>query len=223
MPFFELDYPLPPPLNKLGSEIADQMTDAEPRVIKTHLDLSIWKENLDKMPDVKIIQNIRNPKDTLVSYYHFYRMDKGMGCFNGSWDEYFGLVEKGLLCFGDLFQYTRDWYKFNKARKNSLVLFYENMKLDLKGHIEKIASFLGKDISEKVVNYIVEKTTFKNMSKDPKYNMANIPDFDTTKSQFMRKGKIGDWKSYFSEEQNAFVDAKCKELFEPEGLRFAYV
>ncbi len=219
-PFFEHAYP--PPTNKLGSEIANQMTDTEPRVIKSHLDFSIWKEAVGKVPDMKIIQIIRNPKDILVSFYHMYKMDRLFGCYNGSWEDFFALAEKGLLFWGDPFKHITAWYKFNKSRKNSLVLFYEELKEDLKGNVVKIASFLGKNLSENVIDYIVEKTTFENMAKDPKYNLADLPQFDTTKSTFMRKGKVGDWKEYFSDEQNAFVDAKCKEWFEPEGLKMKY-
>ncbi len=92
------------------------------------------------------------------------------------------------------------------------------MKQDLRGHVLKIASFLGVKLSEKVLDYITEKTTFQNMAKDPKYNMSDPKAFDTSKSKFMRKGIVGDWVEYFSQEQSDYVDAKYEQMFVPEGL-----
>ena len=68
------------------SDIARTMES--PRVMRTHLPHQIWKDNIDKHPNVKIIQTIRNPKDTLVSYYHHFRSDAMIGRFNGSWDQF---------------------------------------------------------------------------------------------------------------------------------------
>ena len=47
--------------------------ESDQRVIKTHLTAELLKDNLDKHPSLKIILLLRNPKDTLVSYYHHYR------------------------------------------------------------------------------------------------------------------------------------------------------
>ncbi len=213
VPFLEAQFPGGNP----GSVNLAALTK-EPRIIKTHLPLELLKDNIDKMPNMKIIQTIRNPKDTLVSYYHMLRMLPGCEAFKGSWDDFFHLFKIAKLPNGDLFEQTLAWYKYHKARENSLVLIYEDMKQDLRGNVIKIASFVGKKISEKVIDYITEKTTFQNMAKDPKYNMSDPKGFNTNKSKFMRKGVVGDWVEYFSEEQSAYVDAKYQEMFVPEGL-----
>ena len=82
-PFFEMQYIDGGPL---GCTLAAEKPD--PRTIKTHLPLCYWKAALDKSANTKVIQTIRNPKDTLVSFYHFCRMNMTLGCFDGTWDEF---------------------------------------------------------------------------------------------------------------------------------------
>ena len=94
--------------------------------------------------NIKVIQIIRNPKDVLVSLYHFYRMNKGLGLYLGTWDDFFELIRNDQLVYGDLFPQVAEWYSFNKGRENSMILVYEDMKVDLKGNLIKLNQFLGK-------------------------------------------------------------------------------
>ena len=178
-----------------------------PRMIATHLPLTYFKQQIEKYPELKVIQTIRNPKDTLVSYYHFYGKDEALGGFNGSWNDFFKIIENDKLAYGDYFAYHVEWYPFNNQRQNSLVLLYEDMKGDLRSNIKKIAEFLNKDVSEEIIDIVTTKNTFGNIA---------------TKSHFMRKGKIGDWKDYFNEEQNELIEQKCKETLQPLGLQFTF-
>ena len=218
VPFFEMSNPARgPPGYKLAAETPD------PRTIKSHLPLCYWKDALEKCPGTKVIQTIRNPKDTLVSLYHFCRMNKNLGCFHGTWDQFFQTAVCKESIKGDLFKITVDWYSFSKARDNSLILVYEEMKKDLRGNIKKLSDFLERDLSEEIIDIIAEKTTFENMSKDPNLNKRNIPIFKEERSTFFRKGKVGDWKEYFNEEQNEYIETKSKEFFDPVGLKFEYM
>ncbi len=61
------------------------------RVIKCHLPYELMKDNVERRPNMKIIQTLRNPKDCLVSYYHHMRADEFTGPYNGTWDQYFEL------------------------------------------------------------------------------------------------------------------------------------
>ena len=142
---------------RFGSKCLSQKK--APRIVKSHLPLRFLKAQLDRKPNMKVLQVIRNPKDTLVSFFHFYRMNKGLGCFTGTWDEFFEMFQAEELAYQD----TKDWYTYNTTRENSMVLIYEDMKKNLKDNVVKIASFLGKSLSEKVINNIVETVTFENI------------------------------------------------------------
>ena len=217
VPFLEKQYPGGGPL---GCKLAEEQPN--PRTIKSHLPLCFWKDGLDKSPETKVIQTIRNPKDTLVSYFHFYRMNMSLGCFNGTWDEFFDLVKNDKIFFGDVCQSMADWYRYNNNRENSSIFVYEDMIKNLRGNVKKLADFLGCRVSDNVLDIISEKTTFNNMCNDPNLNVTGIPTFKQEISKFLRRGKVGDWKDYFSEEQNEYIENKCKKIFDPIGLKFKY-
>ena len=61
-------------------------TMGPPIVTKTHVGLSAAKAIADS--GLKIILGIRNPKDTLISCYHFSRMNALYGLFPGNWRQF---------------------------------------------------------------------------------------------------------------------------------------
>ncbi len=61
----------------LEIELKDGQTGADlarrlphPRVLKTHLPIEMYKGQIKRFPNMKVIQTMRNPKDTLVSAFH---------------------------------------------------------------------------------------------------------------------------------------------------------
>ena len=205
---------------ELGAEIFQNLDS--PRIMKSHLPYSShWKIQLDKHPNMRVMHIMRNPKDTLVSFYHHMRNERLFGGFNGTWDQYFDLFKEKRLPWGDYFEVTADWLKFFKDRKNTLVLKYEEMKKDHRGHVLKIADFLGFHLSDKVVDLIVEKSSFKNMSQEINSMLKDVPTWNQG-GKFIRKGEIGDFLNFFSEQQSQYIDRKFKEYLEPLGLTFEY-
>ncbi len=218
IPFLELQYAE----QRTGAEVFNDMEP--PRCLKTHLPLALFTKHLEKNPNLKVIQTLRNPKDCLVSFFYHLQGDKSLGGFNGTWDQYFELVKEQKLPWGDFFVINSEWYKFNKHRENSLILKYEDMIADHRGHVMKIAKFMGyNNLSDKVIDKITEQSDFKVAA--PKLNAFITEDASSwraEKATFMRKGKTGGWREYFSQEQSEYVDRKFKEYLEPLGLFFDY-
>ncbi|XP_063085796.1 sulfotransferase 1C1-like isoform X2 [Cavia porcellus] len=128
-PFIEWE--MPPPL-KSGLELADAMPS--PRTLKTHLPAqllppSFWKENC------KIIYVARNAKDCLVSYYHFYRMNKALP-EPGTWEEYIEAYKAGKVLWGSWYDHVKGWWD-RKDQHRILYLFYEDMKERKPSHIAR--------------------------------------------------------------------------------------
>ncbi len=201
----------------VGADVFKQLPP--PRGIRTHLPVELYQNILEKHLNLKVIQTIRNPKDALVAFYHHLQNDFSVGVFTGTWDQFFELFKQKRLLSGDYFENVGGWYKFNKDRENSLVLRYEDMKQDHKGHVEKIAKFLGYNLSENVVDQIVEKSSLTSMQKDFRVLFEMAGQWEG-KTDFVRKGVVGDWVNYFSQEQSDYVDALCKEHLDPLGLKF---
>ncbi len=207
-----------------GSTGAQRFQKMEPpRLAWSHLSFEFYVKYLQECNDLKIIYVMRNPKDTLVSNFYRYTNPPQLGQFTGTWDQFFDLAIQGKLQCGDLFDFTSKWYKFNKDRENSLVIKYEDMQKDRRGYILKIAKFMGHEVSDKVVEYILQKTSVAVMYDEVNsITGTKMEDGSFQGHKLVRKGQVGDWVNYFSKEQSDLVDAKCQEFFEPLGLTFEY-
>ena len=94
------------------------------------------------------------------------------------------------------------------------------MKKDQASAVRKVARFLGKELNDEQVRMLVEHLNFENM----KINSAvNKEEFSKAgRGSFMRKGQVGDWKNYFTEEMNKQMDEAIEQHFKPIGLDFEY-
>ena len=189
-----------------------------PRIMKSHLPAHIFQQGLDAGKS-KFTVVMRNFKDTLVSYYYYYVAMATFGPFPGTWNDFFELFKVRGLLHGDLLDYNLGWWR-ERHRENVLILKYEDMKKDPKGSIARCAAFYGQSLSDEVLQQIVEASSFDVMKDNPLSNMSNIPVYDYSKGPFMRKGVVGDWKNYFTQEQSDYVDKHYCEKAAKEGLHF---
>ena len=96
------------------------------------------------------------------------------------------------------------------------------MKQDHKGHVIKLASFLGYKLSDKQVDLVVEKSSFNAMATKDKESSKDSESkgWRADRSAFVRKGIIGDWVNHYSEEQSNYIDEMSKKYLEPLGITF---
>ena len=173
--------------------------------------------------DAKVLVALRNPKDTIVSYYHHERLIK-LFSFCGSFREYFDIFMDGLVAWGSYWEYTKEVWK-RRNDPNVLIVFYEDMKKDLVGCIKKVAKFLETDIAEEQVELLKQHLSFESMKDNPAVNLEHLRPFgynDIEGGKFMRKGEVGDWKNYFDDDMNRCIEKAVKEHFEGLGLSFVY-
>ena len=195
------------------------LEEPHPRVIHSHLPAKYFGEQLDA--NVKFVVVIRNPKDALVSFYHFYRSNELLGNFSGSWDDFFEMIKVGHLLYGDYFDWYMDW---NKYRKNPNVMFvhFEDMKENLEASVRNLATFLEKALTDETINDVVKYCGFDSMQKDIAGNYSDIKFINAEISPFIRKGSVGDWKNYFSQEQSDFIDTKYEATIQKEGIKLRF-
>lgn len=192
-----------------------------PRVIKTHLPIQLLPRSFENA-GCKVIYVARNPKDSVVSFYHFDRMNLRQP-EPGPWKQYLERFMKGQLVWGSWFDHVKGYWRERHKRKIHY-MFFEDMKEDPAREVTRTAQFLGRQLSESTIDHIVQMTTFSVMRENPMANYSTLPDtiFDRTASQFMRKGEVGDWKNHFSAEENAAFDEHYQKKMEdcPLPIRF---
>ncbi|XP_069838340.1 sulfotransferase 1C1-like [Dendropsophus ebraccatus] len=207
----------PPPPIKCGVDVLK--VTPSPRMVKTHLPFALVPESFWHQK-CKVIYVARNAKDSAVSYYHFAQMNKLLP-EPGTWDEYAVKFLSGDVAWGNWFSHVLGWWNA-RDKHDILYLFYEDMKEDPKREIRKVMKFLGKDLSEDVVEKIHQHTSFTAMKENPLTNYSSIPSsvLDQSLSPFMRKGEVGDWMNHFTESQNQIFDEEYRKKMEGSTLMF---
>lgn len=188
-----------------------------PRHIKWHHCSQLLPRRV--VEEGRIIYVMRNPKDTAVSWYHFQRMNTLYG-FTGDFDAFFELFLRGDVAYGCYWHNVLSWWRL-RHRANVLFLTYEEMHADLPAVVRKVAAFLGKKLTATQVAAIAEHCEFGQMSRNPTTNAAQMPKV-AGEAGFMRKGQVGDWRNYLSEEQSGRMDAWVAEHVGDERLPLVY-
>ena len=135
-----------------------------PRVLSGHL-------RYEELPNgiyekrTKIVYTVRNPKDTLVSFFNHHKNIQGYK-FNGGFNGHFDLFMEGNMDYGSYFDFVLDWDKLVKNPPSSnqiLMVTFEEMKAEPEKSVKKVAEFLGVQVSDKDVEEIVQASSFSKL------------------------------------------------------------
>lgn len=177
--------------------------------------------DLDKRVKPKVISIFRNPRDVLVSFYHHCKTVKHYD-IEFTFDEFYNNFIQGLvpcgpiqLMYNQMFQYHLD------NPKTSLIVYYEDMKSDLRGQIKRICSFLNKPepINESEWFNFIDHLSVDKMRKNRTINRHDWTQLGLRNPngyEFVRKGQVNDWKNFFNEEQSLRFDREITDRLLPE-------
>ncbi|XP_067287805.1 sulfotransferase 6B1 [Pseudorasbora parva] len=192
----------PPLVEFLPPDVQEELPEMPSRrLLGTHL-------HPDKMPATfftkkpKILVVFRNPKDTLVSYFHFMNKNPVLPSAE-SWDKFFSDFMSGEVAWGSYFDHALAWEK-RLDDPNVMIVTFEELKQNLPEGVKKVSEFFGLPLTEEQIGSVAGESTFSAMlkkSQDSHGNFGNV---------FFRKGEVGDWKNHFSDVQSKQMD----ELFQ---------
>ncbi|XP_042301281.1 amine sulfotransferase-like [Sceloporus undulatus] len=197
----------------------DYISSPSPRLFATHLPYYLMPKELRK-GRAKIIYVARNPKDALVSRYHFSKMSVKTEKI-ADFDVFMERFLAGEVVGNFWLDHVEGWTA-QRDNLNILFILYEEMKKDLRSSVLKICNFLGKRLTEEELDDIVDKASFGKMSVDRRANYTTVsPEIlDFTKGRFLRKGTVGDWKNMMTVAQSERFDSIFKERMEKLPFKF---
>jgi hypothetical protein len=186
------------------------------RVIKTHQPAN----HLHVNDDAKYISVIRDPKEYLVSMYHFAPQAFAFaGIKTGTPDYWLEKFLKNQLVSVPWAVHTASWWAL-RDKPNVYVVPFNHLKADMNGQIDCVSDFLGVELTTEQRAQVIEKSSFDYMKKindkfSPIIDNADLIDI-------IRKGKIATGGELFTKEQLAQVDAYCKSELTRLGSDFPY-
>jgi hypothetical protein len=162
-----------------------------PRILKTHLPyLPVFRNN-------EAIVVIRDPKDVMVSYYHYkkYRQKD----FYGDFSSFLRDGKYGLPA----------WVKHYVSWKKhwDLCIKYENLRNQTFDEVQSIMEFLGLEFSDWMIEKAIEVSSLENTRKHEKQLKLG----GSKKENFARKGTSGQWQEFFDEEDVIYYSKLMKK------------
>ncbi|KAM9475516.1 cytosolic sulfotransferase 3-like isoform 2-T2 [Clarias gariepinus] len=213
VPFLEAVFPEMP----TGVDLADKLATT-PRLIKTHLPVqlvpkSFWEQNC------KVVYIARNAKDSAVSYFHFSCMVDLLPD-PGTWNDFLQNFMDGKMVFGPWYDHVCGYWEKKQTYTNLHYMFFEDIVKNTRHEVEQLSSFLGLSTQAEEREKLTKFVHFDAMKQNSMANYSTFKRMDFKISPFMRKGKVGDWKNYFSVAQNEQFDAHYWEKMKNTTLQF---
>ncbi|KAK2977534.1 hypothetical protein RJ640_018176 [Escallonia rubra] len=205
-----------------NKELPDLASFVSPRLFCTHLSCTTLP-NSARDSACKIVYLCRNPRDTFVSLFHFSNKLRTPNLPPNSIEEVFDMFCEGASVYGPFWDHVLGYWK-ESLRKPQKVFFlkYEEMKEQPTLHLKRLAEFLGCPFSkveekEGVVGDILELCSFGNMS-NLVVNRGGRLESGEEHSAYFRKGEVGDWKNYMTEEMVQRLEKISEQKFKGSGL-----
>ncbi|XP_065872055.1 flavonol sulfotransferase-like [Euphorbia lathyris] len=205
-----------------------QNRDIQNPLISTHVPFnSLPKSILNS--HTKIIYVCRDPKDVLVSLWH-YLSNKQLGDVKLiTIPEAYEKFCSGVLAYGPYWDNVLGYWKVSlEFPDRVLFLKYEDLMNDTCFYVKKMADFMGCPFSvdeekQGIVEKIVKLCSFESLSNlevnKSKETSSHLP-YKIENNAFFREGKIGGWKNYLTVEMAEKLDQITHQKFDGCGLYF---
>ncbi|KAI3462852.1 hypothetical protein Pfo_019515 [Paulownia fortunei] len=193
-----------------GSKNQDFFTVKDPkevRILATHIPYQILGDVLNSC-ECKVVYVTRNPKDTLISFWHFLQKSQSVELDPWELEAAVDHFCKGTIPFGSYYDHVLG-YREESLKRPQKVFFvtYEELKENPKNHEE--------------VEEIVKICSFETLSNQEVNKSSELPNgFPLPYNSFFRRGEVGDHVNYLDDKMIQKIDAITREKF--QGTGFVY-
>ncbi|CAL5026334.1 unnamed protein product [Urochloa decumbens] len=219
-----LEYQIYTGKKQIKDDDIDELPD--PRLFATHVPSVALPASL-VASGCKIVYMYRDPKDTMVSLWHFankIRASEGLEPLPV--ETAAGLFCDGMAAFGPYWDHVLGYWRAHLARPDQVLFFrYEEVWRDPAAHVRRLAEFVGvpfgaEEEENGVVDAIVRLCSFEHM-RGLEVTRSGTTEFAVgavENSSFFRRGGVGDWANHLSPEAARRIDAITEARFKGSGL-----
>ncbi|XP_073110410.1 cytosolic sulfotransferase 12 isoform X4 [Elaeis guineensis] len=216
VPFIDLPY--------VGGHAADYKSLAQPRLLATHIPYSLLPASVADS-DCRLVYLCRDPKDVLVSLWHFM---KAMKPEIMELSPAFEMFCDGATPYGPVWEHNLEYWR-ESLRRPEKVLFlkYEEIVAEPMRSVKSLAEFMGCPFSEEeerdgAVEEVVRLCSFEKLSSMEvnKRGVGLMGGVTIQQANFFRKGKVGDWVNHLSRDMAERLDRLVHEKLNGSGLTF---
>ncbi|XP_076899076.1 cytosolic sulfotransferase 5-like [Bidens hawaiensis] len=198
-----------------------------PRLFATHFAHGLLPTSMTST--CKFVYVCRDPKDALVSKWHFMSKLRSKELAPISFNEAYELFCNGVSEYGPFWDHVLGYWKASQESPDKILfLKYEDMERDPTMELKKLATFMGmpftlEEENAGVVEDIVKLCSFENLSrldvnKDGGGGQKFTEKVVVENHEFFRKGKVGDWKNYLTQEMKEQIDLITCDKLKDSGL-----
>jgi Sulfotransferase domain len=180
-----------------GLHVSDQESSNwckfQPRFIQSHFPFT---------PDYrKVVYVVRDGRDVAVSFY-FHLIKHWHLDIETPFSEFLVQFNGGSFAHKTPWaDHVLNW--LDNSPSDFLLVRYEDLQDNAAVELTKVLEFAGLSVDSDAVQSALEFSSFERLQQYEKYqfHLSNSPlALSDSSIQFMRKGQVGDWRNYFTEE-----------------------
>lgn len=181
-----------------------------------HIPAEPLEQDKSKYRNKKVLFLVRDPRDTVVSYY--FQCTKRNIKFTGDISTF---IRDDGLGINRIINFMNIWARNQHVPREFLMVRYEDMHANPCAELRKVIDFLGiNGIEDLDIRQAVDFGRFDNMLnlekegnlQGPRLRAGSEGDLDAYK---VRKGKVGGYVEYLSIEDAKYVDDRVRENLDP--------
>jgi Sulfotransferase domain len=179
-----------------------------PRIFRTHARFQI------KFPNVVYL--VRDPRDVMVSYYHFLRFTK----------PHFDISLEHFVLTSDSYIYPWDkhvsGWLCESVRPRRLIVRYEDFHEHCADVLASVCEFSHINCSREDISKAVECGKFERMREiEERFGMDGQR--GSSGERFVRRGKVGGWRGELDENCRCLIEQRYEKLMERLGYSLGAV
>ena len=186
------------------------------RVIKTHL----ATQYVPYRDDATYLTVLRDPKEVVVSSYHFLLGSAGATRYVTP-SEWYELVARPDALLGRWAEHTASFWEW-RDRTNVLVVLYPEAKNNPRDCVERVAKTMGVTLEPAEFEKVVERSSFRWMkAHESQFAPPRMP-FVKERAAMVRRGEAGVSDEMLSRAQQIAIDEMSRAELDRLGSRFPY-